>query len=107
MLSKHVSCLSRREDISLIRKGIVFSKSVMEVESGGIVDEGIRLGFWRQVWHENLKEGDLSTLTTCLCTALLVIQLYGKLLCAFRHLKCISELHRQVTKFVQVIVILH
>ena len=52
MLSKHVSCLSRREDISLIRKGIVFSKSVMEVESGGIVDEGIRLGFWRQVWHE-------------------------------------------------------
>ena len=38
----------------------------MFVESGGIIDEEMREGFWRQIWHANLNEGDLNTLTTCL-----------------------------------------
>ena len=69
------SCLSRRVDISLMRKGRVLSMSVIVVESGGIVGDGMSEGFWRQILHENLKEGYFNTLITCLSTALLVIQL--------------------------------
>ena len=72
---RDMSCWSRRVDISLMRKGRVLSRSVMVVESEEIVGEGMREGFLRQIWHENLNEGDFNTLTTCLSTALLVIQL--------------------------------
>ena len=47
----------------------------MVVEYGGIVGEGMRVGFWMQILQENLNEGDFNTLTTFLSTALLVIQL--------------------------------
>ena len=68
------SCWSRRIDISLMSNGRVLNRSVIVVESGGIVGEGMSVGFWSQILHENLNEGDFITLTTFLSTALLVIQ---------------------------------
>ena len=49
--------------------------AVMVVYSGGIVGEGLKGGFWKTIWHDKCNEGDFNTLTTCIITALLVIQL--------------------------------